>query len=41
MGEGMEEGTCCDEHWVLGGGAESIHSTEASIALGINKLEFK
>ena len=27
IGEGIKEGTCCDEHWVLYGTVESLHCT--------------
>ena len=42
MKEGMKEGTCYDEHWVLCVSDESLNSTpETNIALYVNQLKFK
>ena len=39
---GIEEGTWCNEHWVLYATDESLNSThEANNTLYVNKLEFK
>ena len=37
MSEGIKEGTCADEHWVLYVGDDSLNSIpEANIALYVN-----
>ena len=42
MGDGIKEGTCCDEHWVLYGSDESLNTTpETNITLYVNYVEFK
>lgn len=39
---GIEEGNCCDEHWVLYVSGESLDSTpKTSIVLYVNYLKFK
>ena len=42
IGDGDEECTCCDEHWVLDGRVESLYySPETNITLYINNTRDK
>ena len=42
MGDGIKEGSCYDDHWVLYRNDKSLNSTpETNITPYVNQLEFK